>query len=614
MQADTYTAVTASGTILCVDKVSQNLIHARENGTEQVPALIHVPKHSRSAFILFDNPDLTPFSTLDRKPSGPIIPLRWLPMPDDAVAFFEPSFQSYLVAIPKLSAAGVGTIKLVAPEMDQGKSFKLVKASDRILTGAIRHQVELIQRVVAPPPISILDLLRDVSAADRPTVASLLVGILLPSEIELFVDYLFEDRERLNTFASFFPNDPWAVTALPSLFDFIRLRHVKETIRPKVGYPTAVSTQNLVKHSIIGPELDQLALAGLPGEPLAFTHQCAITARSKVPPMRDFCIIATARNDGLYILDWLAYHQAIGVDRVFLYTNDNADGSAELLHALASAGELSLIESKLSVDGVSPVSKAYGHALSLLPDILDYRWCAVIDSDEYIGIDRHLFGSLRKYVEWQELKHVDVIFLNWVMFGSSGALRWKDELLPVRFQEKYLDVHVKSMFRPRFFHHAFPHFPYTRLIPNITSRNAAGDLHPSFAVHSPQPRDNPAWIAHYFYRSVEEFVWKFSRGRGDQPLLAALQRAEIPEGFMKSFIAQQNELRLVRDERVLAFADDTVNHVSRLKALPGVPEALAAIHDHYRRRSEVLEPTLRALRPTASPIQSEFYDLLLTSY
>ena len=612
MRSGTYTAATAEGgTILCVDKRSGKLVHAREDASEQLVAFVHIPINPRFAYILFDNPELVPLSTADRTPSSPIIPLRWRRMPGDCFALFEPASDSYLVASPDVSEEGLGTLRLVAPELDEGSRFKVREASDGLLTQAVRHQTDLIGRVAASSPITILDVLRNVSAADRPTVSALLAETLIASEVEVLVDYLFQDRERLDAFASLFPDDPWAATGLGGLFDFIRARQAREAIRPFPRRSNGEFAWEPTQRVLLGPDLDRLATAGPPGGPLVLPHRCTITARSKVPPIRDFCIVATARNDGPYLLDWLAYHQAIGVDRVFLYTNDNEDGSDALLRALAEAGELSLIESKLSIDGVSPVSKAYGHALSMLPEILDYRWCAIIDSDEYIGVDRTAFSTIKQFVEWQELKTVDVIFLNWLVFGSSGALRWKNEPLPVRFQERYLDGHVKAIFRPRFFHHAMPHFPYTRLTGHLTSRDAEGNVHRSYAAHSTEPRDSPAWIAHYFFRSFEEFVWKFSRGRGDQPLLDALRQAEIPEGFMGSFITQQRDLRLVTDGRVLAFGRETARRLRHLKNLPGVPEALGVIHGHYRRKSESLEPTLRALRVSASPTQSAFYDLFL---
>ncbi len=44
------------------------------------------------------------------------------------------------------------------------------------------------------------------------------------------------------------------------------------------------------------------------------------------------------RNEGPYILEWLAHHRAIGVRDALIYSNDCDDGSDALLDLLAGAG------------------------------------------------------------------------------------------------------------------------------------------------------------------------------------------------------------------------------------------------------------------------------------
>ena len=48
-------------------------------------------------------------------------------------------------------------------------------------------------------------------------------------------------------------------------------------------------------------------------------------------------IITTMKNEGPFILEWLAYHRAIGVDDFLIYTNDCTDGTDTMLDLLESA-------------------------------------------------------------------------------------------------------------------------------------------------------------------------------------------------------------------------------------------------------------------------------------
>jgi glycosyl transferase family 2 len=607
----TFVAETMYGTVLAVNLPTHELVHAPADGPDRALAVVHIPRTLPFAFVLFENPGLQPFGPRGYKPRGPIIVVRRRPMPGGTFAFCDPFDLSYLMAHSEIAEDGIGMVAFSGREVDDWHHYSLAGVAQSALPLAINHQITLIEQVVATSPICILDLLRDAPVVDRPVIASLVTGTLIPTDVEVFADYLLDDRTRLDALASLFPNDPWAETGLPALWRLLQERRAQARLVPPPRQQVGPSNTPPSTITVIGPELDRLATDGYGGGYVSLAQRSIVAARRAVAPVKDICIVATARDDGLYLLDWLVYHRSIGVEQVFLYTNNNTDGSDRLLRALAAAGELSLIESTLSLGGVSPVYKALGHALSMLPEVLNYRWCAIIDSDEMIGIDKNLFPSVKDYIAWQELQPVDAIALNWLTFGSSGALRWHDEPLPCRFRDRYLDYHINTIFRPRMFHHAITHFPCTDGASAVVCRDATGQPHPLATPHSPTPRDDPAWIAHYFYRSFEEFIWKFARGRGDEPLQEALPEVNVPEEFMEAFVRQHRELPLTQDDRMLAFMEEMEAEARRLRALPGVADALDGIHAYYQRRSACLAPMLQKLREAAAPKQAAFYDLLL---
>jgi hypothetical protein len=73
---------------------------------------------------------------------------------------------------------------------------------------------------------------------------------------------------------------------------------------------------------------------------------CTVFARRSVKPSRELCMTTCARDDGLHILEWIAHRRSIGVERFFIYTNNNTDGSDELLRALVAVGEIRLTENE----------------------------------------------------------------------------------------------------------------------------------------------------------------------------------------------------------------------------------------------------------------------------
>ena len=46
------------------------------------------------------------------------------------------------------------------------------------------------------------------------------------------------------------------------------------------------------------------------------------------------------KNEAPYILEWVAYHRAMGVDNFLIYTNDCSDGTSEMLDRLQEMGVL----------------------------------------------------------------------------------------------------------------------------------------------------------------------------------------------------------------------------------------------------------------------------------
>ena len=363
-----------------------------------------------------------------------------------------------------------------------------------------------------------------------------------------------------------FPGDVFAAKAFPDLHAWLRAR-----------------PQATLLH--LPTELDDLALAGLDGTYTSFSHMATAAARRCIPAQRQVCVLATARNEGLYLLEWIAHHRSIGVQAFFIYSNDNTDGSNALLAALAQAGVITWIDSDLAA-GRAAQPKAYGHALGMLPNILDYRWTLIIDLDEFLVLDAARFASIGEYIDWQEVRPVDAIALNWLVYGSCGENAWQPAPLGARFTRRlpWLDPHVKTIVRTNQAMHSRPHHPVADLHHPLLTRNASGAVHvfkdgPSFSA---APEVGTAWINHYFLKSADEFLWKFSRNRGDYALMRETTPAAIDPAFLEMFMSQHHSANVTPDDRILAVSARTATELAALMSLPGVPAAMDVVEERYQ--------------------------------
>ena len=100
-------------------------------------------------------------------------------------------------------------------------------------------------------------------------------------------------------------------------------------------------------------------------------------------PMGRFVIVTPMKNEGPFILEWVAHNLAIGVDEMAIFSNDCTDGSDALLDRLHEMGKLRHVDN--SSRKPAPQRRAYRRFLKM--EIAGPEdWVIPIDADEYINV------------------------------------------------------------------------------------------------------------------------------------------------------------------------------------------------------------------------------------
>ncbi|MEZ6955844.1 MULTISPECIES: glycosyltransferase family 2 protein [unclassified Aeromonas] len=240
-------------------------------------------------------------------------------------------------------------------------------------------------------------------------------------------------------------------------------------------------------------------------------------------PTKKSCVVATAKNEGVYLLEWISYYKSLGFDAIFIYSNGNDDGSDELLQKLHNSGYIFYIKNDVD-HGCSAQNKAYTHALTINKKILDYEWSLFVDLDEFIFFNKSLFSSIADFLDWHNKTNVHAIALNWMFSIPEENSDWVNHPITKRLTkfESNANGHIKTMFRPQYFFSSFPHYPLSIENNLISYVKANGNPHVASNKYntisiSDVPCNTHAGILHYFNRSIPEFIWKYSRNRGDHP-------------------------------------------------------------------------------------------------
>lgn len=138
-------------------------------------------------------------------------------------------------------------------------------------------------------------------------------------------------------------------------------------------------------------------------------------------------IVTCMKNEGPFILEWVAHHRAIGFDHMLVFTNDCDDGTVELLDALAAQGYVTRMDNPYQQmgEGYNPQKGALKFAESL--DLVkNADWVLVSDVDEFVNI--HVGdGDLESL--FSATNGADLISMQWRLFGNSFRNKYEDVLL-----------------------------------------------------------------------------------------------------------------------------------------------------------------------------------------
>jgi len=139
--------------------------------------------------------------------------------------------------------------------------------------------------------------------------------------------------------------------------------------------------------------------------------------------------ILCVRNEGAFLLEWLAHHRACGITDFLVFSNDCQDGTDDLLDALAADGHLTHVRNDGPYDKGGIQFTALKKAAKM--DIVKSAdWILPLDIDEFVNI--HVGdGTIPDLLT--ALPNATAITLTWRLFGNDGQVRAKDTAMTQQF-------------------------------------------------------------------------------------------------------------------------------------------------------------------------------------
>ena len=152
----------------------------------------------------------------------------------------------------------------------------------------------------------------------------------------------------------------------------------------------------------------------LPGE------SARLPARN-VSPHGQVTVLSMMKDEGPYVLEWVAHHLALGFTDLVVYTNDCSDGTDDMLIRLQELGLAHHRRNDIP-EGLKPQPSAlkYAHAD---PVVGASDWLLTCDADEFLCI-RHGDGTIDGLLDAIEGAGGNGMVITWRIFGSGGVQHW----------------------------------------------------------------------------------------------------------------------------------------------------------------------------------------------
>lgn len=270
-------------------------------------------------------------------------------------------------------------------------------------------------------------------------------------------------------------------------------------------------------------------------------------------------VVSTMKNEGPYILEWVAYHRMIGFDDFVLFSNDCTDGTNLILNRLDEMGVIHHFDNPLG-PRMDPQRAAYSRA-GKMELTRDAEWVMILDADEFLNIHAGQ-GTVDDLLAG--CGECDAISMNWRIFGSNGTARMDTAPVTQRFThgsdfetpENGLVWGFKTMFRPKVFDYYGVHRPKFHKDREVTPDmarwvNGSGrDVGDKYHVSGWRSNRETlgyelAQVNHYALKSREEFLLKRLRGTANSK-----NKDRIDTGYWANLDLNGTEDRSIRTQGV----------------------------------------------------------------
>lgn len=223
------------------------------------------------------------------------------------------------------------------------------------------------------------------------------------------------------------------------------------------------------------------------------------------------CVCVIDKNDNRYIREFIEYYKKIGVDRIFLYDNNDIENFEDVISEYIDDGFVVLDKRfrGLTWNQNDKTLQTISYNLCYNEHKHDYDFFVFVDSDEYVRFDG--FNNIKDFLKQEKFSKFDSIRICWKLYDDNGLITVKDGNYSItRFthpaKDTFQNTECKSIIRGGI-----------EELPSEIKAHGCDKLKACDVYGQSVYNDNSncslgrkiheiCWIDHYRYKTISEFI------------------------------------------------------------------------------------------------------------
>ena len=231
------------------------------------------------------------------------------------------------------------------------------------------------------------------------------------------------------------------------------------------------------------------------------------------------CLCTIAKNENLYIREFVEHYRKIGYNKIILYDNNDKNGEnfEDVIKDYIDNGFVKIIEFKERPPKERPQFEAYKDCYSKYNKF--YDWLSFYDIDEFLEINKK-YNFVQDFLNDKIFQKCQNIKINWLWYFDDNILFYENKSVQDRIkkfkQNNTVNIHIKSTVRGGLSSNYWKIMgnPHTSNLNYISCDSSGKKIKYNSPFNIPPDYTN-AKLKHYSIKSFEEYCHKLKRGNAD---------------------------------------------------------------------------------------------------